>query len=187
MAHHIFDVSMGPQGPVVKAVGTITGRPGTPIQFSTVRLLVMQITGLPMFLEGDVGDTTALQPLVLDIAAGTMPVGPWGLQIDFSVVDADNPMEAELYANGKFVEHLWPMGNSRANNSTSVQRVFIPGAMLVEGTNSLEFDLIKSGKGFSILDNPPPVLTILLDTPNQNVPPLFIQAADAFTKLSQEL
>lgn len=167
----------------VSAAGTVAAVLGESIAFEA-RRVIMQISGLPVTVMHDAPMTVQF---TLDIAVGGLPVGAFDLQVDFTVNDADHPLEAELFVNGKFVDHLWPGGNTRANGVDSLQRIEIPGSYLNEGANLCEVTLIKSGAGFTILGTPAPVLTILTGGSNPAVPPLFMQASDAFDKLSKEL
>ena len=150
----------------------------------------MQISGLFLGLPLVVppGDASSMAfVFTLEIEAGVLPMGSFDLSIEFAVHDADQQGEAELYCNTLFIETLWAGGNSRANGIDSVQQVIIPGDRIIEGRNDLEVVQIKSGAGFEILHSPAPTLTILTAGSNPAVSPLFVQAADAFTKLSQEL
>lgn len=169
----------------VTATGEIKGVLGQPILFGVFEeVQEMEITGLPVSLSGDVPQKVSFG---LTINAGDLPDSPLDIEIEFSVMDADDPLEAELFINTEFVDHLWPGGNSRDNEIVSLQRIQIPGRFLVLGENPIEIELRKSGDGFTILADPAPLISVLLSSKNPAVSPLFDQAADAFQKLSLEL
>jgi len=168
----------------VAAVGQAAAVVGQPIAFVALGSPVMQIMGLPLAVSGDAPDT---QQFTIDIAVGALPLVAFELHAEFSVVDADQPLEGELYVNGNFIDHLWPGGNTRANGIESLQAIDIPGQFLQEGANTIEVKLIKSGAGFVIMDIPAPTLSFVTAGNNPAVSPLFVQAADAFDKLSKEL
>lgn len=138
----------------------------------------MQLTGLPLALTGD---PPQVATATLDILAGELLTVPFDLSIVFQVKDADSYAEAELYVNDTFTEHLWPMGHSRANDKETKQEVIIPGALLVEGANILEFVLIKPGTGFIILATAP-VFALL-----PGVASVFSEAGDAFHALANKV
>jgi len=148
----------------------------------------MEITGLPVAISGD---PPKMVSIVLEIADGELPEGSYDLGISFNVLDADSPLEAQMYVNDKFVEHLWPFGNLRAHDQVTLQKVVIPGDILTEGSNVIEIELAKAGAGFTISDAP---LIEILGITNTNARPIlnhlaadFNHIADDFNQLALEL